>query len=270
MGLIAAIVVLAAALSLVMAGAWLAAERTGNHGWVDTVWSFATGAAGIAACVLPVGEGWMPRQIAVAILVGGWSLRLGTHILQRTMAGGDDPRYVALRRQWGRAAPQRLFVFLQVQALAALVLVLAVAAAAHAPLPFWRWGDALGIALALAAFAGEAVADRQLARFRSDPAHRGEVCDAGLWGMTRHPNYFFEWLGWLAYPAIAIDWAGAHPFGFGALAAPVLMYALLAHGSGIPPTEAHMLQSRGEKYRSYQQRVNAFWPGPPRGRKESS
>ncbi|SCW93272.1 DUF1295 domain-containing protein [Ancylobacter rudongensis] len=262
MMLLASFAALALGLCLAMAGAWWAAERSGNHGWVDTVWSYSTGVAGVAAALLPLGdEPWAPRQWLVTALVALWSARLGTHILQRTLQGHDDPRYADLRRQWGASASQRLFLFLQVQALAGLVLVVAVAAAAHNPLPFWRAGDGLGVALFLGAVAGAAIADRQLARFRADPENRGRVCDAGLWGLTRHPNYFFEWLGWTAYPAIALSLA--YLPGLAALLAPALMYLLLVHASGIPPTEAHMLRSRGEAYRAYQRRVNAFWPGWP-------
>ena len=262
MSLWVAIALVGAGLSLAMAVAWALAERSGNHGWVDTVWSFATGLGAVAGALLPVGENWEPRQILVAALVALWSLRLGTHILRRTLHGHDDPRYAQLRREWGASASRRLFVFLQVQALAALVLAVAVMAAAHNPAPHWRWADGAGIALALLAVAGAAVADHQLARFRADPANRGRVCDIGLWGLTRHPNYFFEWLGWLAYPAIAFGFTGAHPWGAVALLAPLLIYVLLVHASGIPPTEAHMLRSRGEAFRDYQRRVNAFWPGP--------
>jgi steroid 5-alpha reductase family enzyme len=116
------------------------------------------------------------------------------------------------------------------------------------------------------AIVGEAIADRQLATFRADPKNRGQVCDVGLWGMSRHPNYFFEWFGWLAYPAIAID-LGSYPWGWIALCGPALMYWLLVYASGIPPLEAHMLRSRGAAFRAYQDRVNAFWPGPPRARR---
>ena len=49
-----------------------------------------------------------------------------------------------------------------------------------------------------------------------------------------------------------------------ALLAPAMMYWLLVHASGIPPLEAHMLRSRGAKFRAYQTRVNAFFPGPRR------
>ena len=31
------------------------------------------------------------------------------------------------------------------------------------------------------------------------------MCCNCLWAWSRHPNYFFEWLGWFAYPAIALD-----------------------------------------------------------------
>jgi steroid 5-alpha reductase family enzyme len=30
----------------------------------------------------------------------------------------------------------------------------------------------------------------------------------------------------------------------------------------VPPLEAHMLRSRGDVFRDYQKRVNAFWPVP--------
>jgi steroid 5-alpha reductase family enzyme len=80
--------------------------------------------------------------------------------------------------------------------------------------------------------------------------------------MSRHPNYFFEWMGWFAYAIIAIDFSGGYPWGWLALAGPALMYWLLVHASGIPPLEAHMLRSRGQAFRDYQHRVNAFWPGP--------
>ncbi len=49
-----------------------------------------------------------------------------------------------------------------------------------------------------------------------------------------------------------------------ALLAPLMMYWLLVYASGIPPLEAHMLRSRGAKFRAYQERVNAFFPGPRR------
>lgn len=255
---------IAAGLSLAMMLAWWVAGRSGNHGWVDTIWSFATGAAAIAAALLPLGaEGWLPRQLLVAGLAAIWSLRLGGHILRRTMAGHDDARYADLRRQWGKDASRRLFQFLQAQALAGFVLAIAIASAAHQPHQGWRIWDMAGVVLFLASVLGAGLADRQLARFRAVSANRGHICDHGLWGVSRHPNYFFEWLGWVAYPVIAFDISGGYLWSLLALAGPVLMYVVLVHASGIPPTEAHMLRTRGAAFEAYRKRVNAFWPGPP-------
>ena len=151
---------------------------------------------------------------------------------------------------------------MQAQALAALPLTFAVAIAAH------RTGgisvsDAIGAGVLAIAIAGEGIADRQLAAFRADSANAGRVCDRGLWAWSRHPNYFFQWLGWLAYPIIAIGLAGSYPIGWVALIAPAAMYWYLVHVSGIPPLEAHMLRSRGDAFRAYQARTSAFFPCPP-------
>jgi steroid 5-alpha reductase family enzyme len=253
-------------LSLVMMAACWLAIAAGRSGWVDAIWSFAVGASGAVAAILqPDGGEPTTRQVLVAGLALLWSLRLGFHIASRNIRSPeDDPRYAQLKRDWGGHFRRRLFWFLQIQAAAAFVLVLSIAAAAHNPGSSLAAGDWLGIALMVVAVFGEAIADRQLAAFRADPANAGKVCDVGLWGVSRHPNYFFEWLGWLAYAAIAIDLSGGYPWGGAALAAPVLMYWLLVHVSGIPPLEAHMLRSRDERFRLYQARVNAFWPGPPR------
>lgn len=259
------VLALAVCLSATMSGAWLVALQTGRSGWIDAIWSLATGVFGAAGALLVFEDGEiLARQLLVAVLALVWSLRLGIHIAVRTMGGGDDPRYKQLREEWGDAFKSRLFWFLQIQALAALVLVLSIMAAAHHPASGLTMADGLGIAILIVAVAGETIADRQLSAFRADPKNRGKICDVGLWGMSRHPNYFFEWLGWLAYAVIAIDLTGAYPWGWLALAGPFLMYWLLVHASGIPPLEAHMLRSRGTAFQDYQRRVNAFWPGPAR------
>jgi steroid 5-alpha reductase family enzyme len=256
---------LAVCLSVTMTGAWLVALRTGRSGWIDAIWSFATGGFGAAVALVSLTNTDMSmRQVLVAVLALVWSLRLGLHIVVRTAQGGDDPRYRQLREDWGGSFKHRLFWFLQIQALAALTLALSIMLAAHSPAPGLSFSDWFGVTVLVLAVFGETIADRQLSAFRSDPASKGKVCDVGLWGVSRHPNYFFEWLGWSAYAIIAIDFSGAYPWGWLALAGPLLMYWLLVHASGIPPLEAHMLRSRGEAFRDYQHRVNAFWPGPQR------
>jgi steroid 5-alpha reductase family enzyme len=253
-----------AVLSAVMAVAWQVQLTTGNTGWIDVFWTFGLGAVAIIASLVPLFDGSWPhvRQIMVAILVAVWSLRLGGHILIRTRTVGDDPRYRQLITQWGTDAAREMFWQLQKQAAVSLILAISIVLAAQNPHPGLRTQDVLGLAMVIAAIVGEAVSDYQLRRFKVDPANRNSVCDIGLWRWSRHPNYFFEWLFWLAYPLIAIDLAGYNPYGWLALLAPICMYWVLVYVSGIPPLEEHMLRSRGETFRAYQRRTRAFFPFP--------
>lgn len=261
-GYLAALAGIAVSLSILMAIAWMVQQRSGNSGWVDTIWTFSVGLTGAGSALWPIGGAAPnPRQWLVAGLVAIWSLRLGVHIAWRTAGIADDPRYAAFARDWGRDAPRKMFIFLQNQGFGSIPLVFAIFLAARFPGDALRLQDYLGALILFAGIAGEALADAQLKRFRDDPANKGWVCDAGLWRWSRHPNYFFEWLGWLAYPLIAIS--PEYGWGWAALLAPAFMYWILVHVTGIPPLEAQMLRSRGERYRDYQSRTSAFFPLPP-------
>lgn len=253
-----------AGLGLAMAAAWGFQRRVGNAGWVDVFWTFATGGAAVAGAVAPFAgpEGFAPRQAAVAILAGVWAIRLGLHLRARVRSRPEDARYAGFRRDWGARFQARLFWLLMIQAAAAWPLAIAVALAARNPSPGWHWNDIAAMAVIAASLIGEAAADRQLARFVAQAGNAGRVCDRGLWAWSRHPNYFFEFLGWCAWPLFAFN-AGWPP-GWLAVAAPATMYWLLVHVSGIPPLERVMLASRGEAYRAYQSRTSAFIPLPPR------
>ena len=261
-----ALAAIAVSLSILMAGAWVVQQRTGNSGWVDTIWTFSLGLVGVGSALWPVG-GAAPtaRQWLVAALVAIWSLRLGVHIAIRTVGITDDPRYAAFAKEWGVDSPRKMFMFLQNQGLGSIPLVFAILVAARFPADVLRLQDYLGALILFAGIAGEALADAQLKRFRSDPANKGRVCDVGLWRWSRHPNYFFEWFGWLAYPviAIAVEYPLLYPWGWATLLAPIFMYWILVHVTGVPPLEAQMLRSRGDRYRNYQSRTSAFFPLPP-------
>jgi steroid 5-alpha reductase family enzyme len=264
-----ALAAIAVSLSILMGFAWVVQQHTGNSGWVDTIWTFSLGLVGVGSALWPV-EGTAPniRQWLVAALVAIWSLRLGVHIAIRTAGITDDPRYAAFAREWGADSPRKMFIFLQNQGLGSIPLVFAIFVAARFPSDALRLQDYIGVLILLIGILGEALADAQLKRFRENSANKGGVCDAGLWRWSRHPNYFFEWFGWLAYPVIAlsIDYPLFYPWGWAALLAPVFMYWILVHVTGIPPLEAQMLRSRGGRYRDYQSRTSAFFPLPPQAR----
>jgi steroid 5-alpha reductase family enzyme len=253
---------IALSLSILMACAWMVQQRTGNSGWVDTIWTFSVGLVGAGSALWPMaGAVPNPRQWLVAALVAIWSLRLGLHIAVRTAGIVDDPRYADFARKWGVNSPRRMFIFLQNQALGSIPLAFAIFVAARFPLAGLRAQDYLGVLILFAGIAGEALADTQLKAFRSNPANKGRVCDVGLWRWSRHPNYFFEWFCWLAYPVIALS--PDYLWGIATLPAPAFMYWILVHVTGIPPLEEQMLRSRGERYRAYQSRTSAFFPLPP-------
>jgi steroid 5-alpha reductase family enzyme len=254
-----------AAMTVVMLAAWAYGVARKNGGWTDVFWAFGSGITLAGAALFPLSEGAMPqaRQWLVAGLVAVWGLRLGGYLAPR-VAGHphEDPRYAKFRAEWGKAyARNMLFVTLP-QAPATALIALSVLVAARTPGAALAFRDVLGVAMLFIALGGEALADGQMKQFKADPANKGKVADAGLWGWSRHPNYFFDWLGWLAYPVIGLD--PAHPITWLSLAAPVVMYLLLTRVSGIPPLEEAQLASKGEAYRRYQQRVSAFFPLPPK------
>jgi steroid 5-alpha reductase family enzyme len=148
-----------------------------------------------------------------------------------------------------------LFQGILATALASPFFVAAMDPSPHLHLVFWS-----GVALSVIAVVGEGIADVQLRHFIADPSSRGQVCRVGLWGWSRHPNYFFDWLSWCAFVLLAL----ASPYGWATIGSPLLMLYFLLKVTGIAATEAHAVQSRGEAYRRYQREVSAFVPWPPR------
>lgn len=251
-------------LMVVMAAAWVAQRVTGQGGWADAYWSFGLGLAGIGVALAPIdGAAPSPRQWLVAGLISLWGLRLGLHIAARAAGSHEDPRYARLREEWGAAYQPRMFGFLMLQAGAAAVLALSVLLAARNPAPGLGPQDLIATAIVLIAIAGEGLADRQLSAFKADPANRGGVCDRGLWAWSRHPNYFFEWLVWCAWPVFALNLMGDWPWGWLALTGPAYIYWLLTRVSGVPLLEAHMRRSRPDAFARYAARTSAFFPRPP-------
>lgn len=257
---------IALSLSVLMALAWAVQQRTGNSGWVDTIWTYSLGLIGAWSAMFPatvfvsIGDTFTSRQWLVAVLVALWSLRLGGHIAERSSEIKNDPRYAEMAAEWGKDAPRQMFIFLQQQAVGSVPLVYAVFIAAHHPAASLRLQDYLGALILLTGIFGEAIADAQLKAFRTDPANNGKICDKGLWKYSRHPNYFFEWFGWLAYPVIAISlnyW-----WGWLTLIASLFMYFILVYVTGVPPLEKQMLQSRGNAFRNYQNNTSPFFPLP--------
>lgn len=261
--LLIALVAIALALFAMMAASWVVQDRTGHAGWIDVFWTFGVGLVGVAAAMTPLSFAPPHRNFLVAVLAFIWSARLGVHIVRRNLRTADDPRYAQIRAGYGAYARRGMFWLTQKQAIVSIPLVLAIYLAAHNPDMQMRGQDALGLIIMLVSVAGETVADMHLRAFQRDPNNEGRICNVGLWRWSRHPNYFFEWLGWLAYPVIAIELFGKYEWAWLSLLAPVVMFVLLRFVSGVPPLEEHMRKTRGATWDTYAARTSAFFPLPP-------
>jgi steroid 5-alpha reductase family enzyme len=238
--------------------AWLAQLRTRNAGMVDPVWAFTLG--GLAVLVAAVGSAPVDTRVALALMGGFWGLRLGAHLWSRNAGKPEDCRYAQFRAKWGARANFNLFWFFQFQNLFSLALVATAflpVAYRHGPAPFF--GLLTAAALWLVAVIGEGVADRQLERFRANPMNKGRVCRDGLWRYSRHPNYFFECVHWLAYFPLTLG----SPVALVALAAPAIMGTLLLKLSGVPLLEAEMAK-RKPGYAEYMRTTSVLVPLPPK------
>lgn len=245
---------------VMMVVVWYIAKRLNNAGYVDAAWSY--GFTFVIAVFALAGSGDATRKLVLAAMVALWSLRLGTHILIRLLKHhpAEDPRYAELREMFPKRPWFMFFGFFQLQAILIGILSIPFAISASNRAPSLNPWEIAGVILFIAAFLGEIVADAQLATFKRNSANAGKVCDAGLWRYSRHPNYFFEWLIWVAFFLYALG----SPHGWVGVLSPLLMLVFLTKVTGIPPAEAQSLKSRGDAYRDYQRRTSAFVPWLPR------
>jgi steroid 5-alpha reductase family enzyme len=244
----------------VVAGAmtvlWLLSLRLRDVSIVDPFWApgFLLASATYLAFAPERGiRGWL-----VTLLVGIWAARLGSHLLRRNLRSGEDPRYGSMRAGGGARFPWVSLVTVFWLQAALLWLVSApLLAAVTSTLPL----GALDVAGALCMLTGivlEAVADRQLERFKADPENRGQVLDSGLWRYSRHPNYFGNAVMWWGAWLIAVAGGGAWTV-FG----PAIMTFLLLRVSGVTLLERDIGERR-PAYADYVRRTSAFVPWPPK------
>ncbi|MDS4042345.1 MAG: DUF1295 domain-containing protein [Candidatus Competibacter sp.] len=249
--------------ALLMLLAWVVQWRTRDAGVVDFTWAVGLGLLAVGYALLADGDSL--RRALAAVMAGGWSFRLAGHILlDRLIGKPEDGRYQRLRAHWREHTQLKFFAFFQVQALLTAVFAIPFLIVTLTPERPPLLALVAAISIWFLAVGGEALADRQLAAWRADPANRGRTCRAGLWRYSRHPNYFCEWLHWWSYLLLA--WGS--PAWWLTLLGPALMLYTLIKVTGIPYTERQALASRGDDYRAYQRATSAFVPWFPK--KEAS
>lgn len=198
------------------------------------------------------------HQWVVLAIAATWSFRLTAYLWMNRVMGSkpEDGRYQSLRNHFGSKAQLFFVFFFQAQALIALLFSIPIFVAIQNAQAGVSITTLIGLLIGFGSIVGEAVADRQLAYFRSLPDSKGKTCRVGLWKYSRHPNYFFEWLHWFAYITLAYP----APYWWVTIAGPIIMLLFLFRLTGIPYTEKQALASRGEDYRRYQQTTSVFIP----------
>lgn len=233
----------------------LVARRLGRVNVVDVTWGLALTLVAVLCAVLSgAWSSWL-----LAGLTAVWGLRLSWHMLQRSRGQGEDPRYETMLGDGGfRAAIWSVFV---VQGAAIWLVSLPLQAAAVTTVWTW-WLVGLGLVVWAVGVFFEVVGDAQLAAYRRQPRHsRPPVMDQGLWGWTRHPNYFGDacvWWGLWLVGGLASGWLP----GLLTVAAPIAMTHFLRNVTGAKLLEETMSQRPG--WDEYAARVPLFVPRPPR------
>ncbi len=239
---------------------WLLSLKLNNFSFVDIAWS--CGLSFLAPLYAFSGGGYPPRKWIALTIAMVWSLRLGTYLLARIKRHHphEDVRYTVLREKWKGQPARNFFWFFQAQALLILLLSAPMLLACLNPEPSLNALELSGAVVWLIGIVGEAISDAQMARFKADPDSKGQVCRAGLWRYSRHPNYFFESVVWLGFWLFACG----SPWGWVTVYAPALILYFLLRVTGIPLTEECAVKSKGAAYREYQRTTSAFIPLPPR------
>ena len=186
------------------------------------------------------------RSIIAIILVLIWALRLGIFLFVRVLKAGEDRRF--------REVKQNFSKFLVWWSVSALWVFLTAANALTMIINNVSFTDDFyfyfGLSLWLIGFSFEALADEQKRRFKSDKKNKDAFISTGLWGISRHPNYFGEILLWVGMAVIALPTLiGWH---YVTLISPIFIYFLLTRVSGVNLLEDHANQKCGvtEEYES--------------------
>jgi steroid 5-alpha reductase family enzyme len=232
-------------------------RRIGRYNVVDAAWGI--GFVAVAAVAAVLGTGDLFRRVLLLVLVAVWGLRLAWHMIVKSAGKGEDPRYHdLLRGDFSAAHVIRKVFVVQAAATWFVSLPLQVSAVLGPTTALLRPVLIAGVALWVVGVLFEAVGDHQLRRFKADPANKGAIIDRGLWGWTRHPNYFGDACVWWGLWLASITAWGS----LLTVLSPVLMTYFLVYATGAKLTESYMRNRPG--FAEYCSRTSFFVPMRPR------
>jgi len=215
---------------------FIVGEITGNNSQMDKLWS-----------ILPIVYAWIivgkssmnPRLIVMAILITIWGVRLTLNFAKKGAysikfwSGEEDYRWIILRedpklnKRWKWTLFNLFFISIYQNALV-LAISLPLLAVIESTVSFSVF-DGIIAAILLGFIIFETIADKQQMAFQSTkyellrqgkkleelptPYNKG-FNTRGLWGLSRHPNYFSEQSIWVVLYFFCISAGVTHAIFF--------------------------------------------------------
>jgi steroid 5-alpha reductase family enzyme len=240
---------------------FVASRMHHNSSFYDAYWSVLPPLLMLAWWIKADTPADDPRSWLAMAVIAFWAIRLtGNWIYGWPGLHHEDWRYPMVRERAGKAELAAdlmgIHVFPTLQVFLGMVPVYVVLTRTGRGI---GWLDVVAVLLGVGATVLEFTADLQMYRFIRT-RHPGQAMDQGLWGWSRHPNYFGEVSFWLSLALFGVS-ADPHTWWWSFVGV-IAMYVMFQLAS-IPMMEERSLERR-PSYAAVIERVPRFVPRPPR------
>ena len=188
-------------------------------------------------------------------LIGLWAIRLSSFLFIRVKRAGKDLRFDEIKKNF-----LRFMVAWILQGLWVFMCLLPVIAMTSSSQSTNFMFSLIGVFLWLTGWLIEVISDIQKTRFNSVATNKGNYINTGLWSISRHPNYFGEFVLWLGITIIAFP--SLSGFQYLAILTPIFVYLLLKNVSGVNLLEeiANNRWGDDQNYKDYKKNTPVFFP----------